>query len=68
MSNHILKEFTITGRSATAITLTPLESSGGAGVDHPGSIAITGASLTCCDLERVLMVGRSVRMRLEMGL
>lgn len=68
MSNHITKEFTVTARSATAITLTPLESSGGAGVNHPSSITITGGSLTCCDMERVLMVGRSVRMRLELGL
>jgi hypothetical protein len=65
MSNHIVKEFTVTARSGTAITLTPLESSTGAGVDH-GSVTITGASLTCCDRETLMRVGKGVRVRLEL--
>jgi len=65
MSNHIVKEFTVTARSATAVTLTPLESSTGAGVDH-SSIVITGGSLTCCDRESLMRIGKGVRVRLEL--
>lgn len=64
--SQILKQFTVTARSATAITLTPVDTSTGAGVDHPSSVVITEASLTCCDKERLLLVGQSVRMRLEL--